>query len=126
MQIPNSTESHGYIPLNSNTMRVLSFWFKYILWHICVKQYSRTTHIVYNDIPLYSYVACTYGGKWWISVGMEKSGDNSDCLVKFMHPEGPSPSIYWPQKDGICWDEMESTMQVTNTDNRDMTSVYPP
>jgi hypothetical protein len=43
---------------------------------------------------------------------MGKSDDCSDSLVKFMHPEGPSPSFHWPQKDDICWVEMESILKV--------------
>jgi hypothetical protein len=39
---------------------------------------------------------------------MEKSEDNSDCPVKFMHPEGPSSSLHWPQMDDICWVKMDS------------------
>jgi hypothetical protein len=42
---------------------------------------------------------------------MEKGDDSSDCLVKFMHPEGPSPSFHWVQKD-ICLVEMESVLKV--------------
>jgi hypothetical protein len=84
-------------------------------WTHILRQYSGPTHIAYNDNALYSYVAFTYGGKWWISVVMEKCDDNSDSLVKFMHPEGPSPSVHWPQKDDIYLVEMESILKVMMT-----------
>jgi hypothetical protein len=40
-----------------------------------------------------------------------KSDDNRDTLVKFMQPEGPSPFFHWPQKDDICWVELESILK---------------
>jgi hypothetical protein len=36
-----------------------------------LRQYSGPTHIAYNDIALYTYAACTYGGKWWFVAVME-------------------------------------------------------
>jgi hypothetical protein len=61
---------------------------------------------------LFSYIAYTYGGKWWTRVVMEQSNYNSNYLLKFMHPGGPSPSFHWPQKDDICCIEMESILKV--------------
>jgi hypothetical protein len=42
---------------------------------------------------------------------MLKNDDNTYCLVKFMHSEGPSPSFHWPQKSNVCWIEMESILK---------------
>jgi len=33
----------------------------------------------------------------------EVDNSNSDVLVKFMHPNGPSRSYFWPGKHDICW-----------------------
>jgi hypothetical protein len=30
-----------------------------------------------------------------------------------MHPKGQSPFFHWPQKNNICWVEMESVLKVT-------------
>jgi hypothetical protein len=65
------------------------------------EHHSGLNHTAYTDIALYSYVVCTYSEKWWTGVVMEKSDDNSDCLVKFTYPEGPSPSFHWSQKGDI-------------------------
>jgi hypothetical protein len=43
---------------------------------------------------------------------MGESNDSSDCLVRFMYPEGPSPSFHWSQKDDICWVKMESILKI--------------
>jgi hypothetical protein len=51
-----------------------------------------------------------------------KNNDNSDCLVKFMSPVGPSTSFHWPQKD----DNGKHTESNTTTNNRDKTSVHHP
>jgi hypothetical protein len=113
MQFPNTRGNYCYISLNSNTIRVFQVSDSSIFFNASVlRQYSGPTHISYNDNTLYSYVAPTYGGKWWTDVVMEKSDDNSDCLVKFMHPEGPSPFFHWPQTDDICWVEMQSILKV--------------
>ena len=29
--------------------------------------------------------------------------EEADVAVKFMQPNGPSPSFKWPSKDDICW-----------------------
>jgi hypothetical protein len=73
MQISNTRENHCYTPLNSNTMRVFQIPGSSIFFDTCVlRQYSGPIHTTYNDNALYSYVACTYGGKWWICVVMRK------------------------------------------------------
>jgi hypothetical protein len=58
---------------------------------------------------------------------MGKSDDNCDTLIQFMHPDGPSPSFHWPQKDDICQvgngKHIESN---TTTGNRDRMSAHPP
>jgi hypothetical protein len=43
---------------------------------------------------------------------MEKTGHNSDCLVKFMHSDSQSSSFHWRQKDDICLIEIESFPEV--------------
>lgn len=42
---------------------------------LILRQYSGPTNTAYNDTALYSYVACTYSEKWWISIVMEKSDE---------------------------------------------------
>jgi hypothetical protein len=94
MQILNTRENHWYIPFHSNILRFFCVNGSCIFFDACVlRQYSGPTHIAFNDTALYSYVACRYGGKWWIGVVMGKSDDSSDSLVKFMHSEGPSSSF---------------------------------
>ena len=40
-----------------------------------------------------------------VGVGMVQdiNKEEADVAVKFMHPNGPSPSFKWPSKDDICW-----------------------
>jgi hypothetical protein len=58
-----------------------------------VKAVFRTYSYCINDITMYNSVACTYSGMWWTGNVIEKSDDNSDWPVKFMHPKGPSPTF---------------------------------
>lgn len=55
-----------------------------------------------------SCIVCSYGGERWISVVM---GGSSNCLVRFMYPEGRSPSFHWSQDD-ICWVKIEGILKV--------------
>jgi hypothetical protein len=98
MQIPNTRENYCNTELNCITMRVI-----WVSASCVLRLYSGPTHIAYYDITLYSYLACTSGRKLWNSVVMKEIDHNSNCLVKFMHTEGPSPVFYWSQNNDICW-----------------------
>lgn len=28
--------------------------------------------------------------------------EEEDATIKFLHPQGPSPSFYWPKREDIC------------------------
>jgi hypothetical protein len=43
---------------------------------------------------------------------VERSGDSSDWLVKFIHSKGPSPFLHQLQKGRVCWVEMKSILKV--------------
>jgi hypothetical protein len=53
---------------------------------------------------------------------MEKTDDNIDCLMTCMHPEGSLPSFHWPQKDDICWVEIERILRVIQQGQDDRSS----
>jgi len=44
-----------------------------------------------------------YDEMWYIGMIKEVDTSNSDILVDFMHPGGPSPSLHWPEKRDVCW-----------------------
>ena len=37
--------------------------------------------------------------KWYVGFISEIHINEGDATIKFMHPHGPSPSFYWPEKD---------------------------
>ena len=49
------------------------------------------------------FVACIYDGFWWIGLILELNRELEDAHVKFMHPHGPTNSVYWPRRNDICW-----------------------
>jgi hypothetical protein len=71
------------------------------------------THTAQNNTVLYSHVACTRGGKWWVGIVTKISDDNDDTLVKFLYPEGLPPFLHWPEKEDICPVDPEGILKVT-------------
>ena len=64
---------------------------------------------VFQDIPVreklqpMQFIACKYDGFWWIGLIQELDQELEDAQVKFMHPHGPTTSVYCPTRDDICW-----------------------
>ena len=64
-----------------------------------------------KSIPLFTnadrlypgcFIACIYDDLWYFGMVSEVNQNERDVLVKFLHPNGPSPSFYWPSFDDIC------------------------
>jgi len=49
------------------------------------------------------YISFVYDGKWWLGNIVDKSEECEDVKVQFMHPPGPSASLYWPRREDVCW-----------------------
>lgn len=57
--------------------------------------------LLVNAGDMYSgcFVACKYDNLWYFGMITEINQDEGDAHVKFLHPNGPSPSFYWPRHD---------------------------
>ena len=51
------------------------------------------------------FLCVVYDKMWYIGVIKEVDNCNSDVLLDFMHPGGPSRTrtFHWPQKRDVCW-----------------------
>ena len=56
-----------------------------------------------DQLKLNDYIACRYGGQWWIGLVEELNRLEQDVQVNFLHPHGPSRSFHWPTRRDICW-----------------------
>ena len=43
------------------------------------------------------FVASIYDGFWWIGLILELDRELEVAQIKFMHPHGPTNSVYWPR-----------------------------
>lgn len=48
------------------------------------------------------YIACKYDNLWYFGMVSSVEKDYGDVTVKFLHPNGPSPSFYWPRHEDSC------------------------
>ena len=49
------------------------------------------------------YAAVVYDHDWFLGYITERSEENRDILVDFMHPKGPARSFKWPRRKDQCW-----------------------
>ncbi|KAG1656070.1 ARL14 effector protein [Nymphon striatum] len=53
------------------------------------------------------YVAAMYDADWYAGIITEVCQDKNDALIKFMHPKGPTRSLYWPKHIDECYVPMD-------------------
>jgi len=58
------------------------------------------------------YVGCLYDNKWWVGLIREKSDEEGDLLIVFMHPHGPARSFHWPAREDICWVPLQDILSI--------------
>lgn len=99
--IPGTRSFHQFIPISSIEIgaKRCSTDVDFAIRH----KFSKLT--IDNDVlspSISSYVAVIYDSQWWIGIVIDKSDDNMECKIKFMHPNGPSKFYMWPQREDVC------------------------
>ena len=64
--------------------------------------FSKANYTV-HDLPVMTYVACSYDDLWWIGFVENISQDEGDIKIQFLHPNGPSNNFFWPPREHYCW-----------------------
>ena len=59
-----------------------------------------------------SYVSCLYEKEWYDGINEEVSVEESDVVVKFLHPIDPPVYLYWPASDVKCWMPVNHLLQL--------------
>ena len=68
-----------------------------------VHNFVPNTTVAEIEVFHFEFVCCLYEQQWWIGMVQDINKEEADVDVKFMHPNGPSPSFKWPSKEDICW-----------------------
>ena len=93
-RVPNTRESHCFVPQNDSTIRAYRisggkiFQDANVFLHGLKKKFSITPKVS-------QYVACAYDDKWYIGMVVAINIDEGDSKIKFMIPPGPSVSFHW-------------------------------
>ena len=54
-----------------------------------------------ENVKISQYLLCRYDELYWIGMVSEINSVNDDFKIKFMHPNVPSQSYNWPNRDDI-------------------------
>ena len=98
--IPGTHTFHQFVPLSDHkiaTKRCSEDG------EIALVHSFSNTKIAEIKVFHFDFVCCLYEQQWWIGMVQDINKEEADVAVKFMHPNGPSPSFKWPNKDDICW-----------------------
>ena len=99
--IPGTRSFHQFVPLGDNKIATkrCSEDGEIALVH----SFISNTKVTEIEVFHFDFVCCLYEQQWWIGMVQDINKEEADVAVKFMHPNGPSPSFKWPSKDDICW-----------------------
>ena len=98
--VPGTRSFHHFIPLSDSKIATkrLSEDEKFDLEY----EFNNTVHVTIAELEFGQYIGCIYDHLAWIGVVKEIDVENQDILVKFLHPNFPSPSFHWPAKGDTC------------------------
>lgn len=83
----------------------------------------RLARVEYNSISTKDWVACCYGGNWWLAMVESKDENKKTFYLDFLHPHGPATSFKWPaRKDKLIVSVNEIVMVVPEPRKRTKSS----
>ena len=99
--MPGTRSYHFYKPVLSKMVVIMKFERVNEDSEYCGEAVFRKVSNVVKWQPM-QFVACMYEGFWWIGLIEQLDGELEDVQIKFMHPHGPTNSVYWPRRNDIC------------------------
>ena len=54
------------------------------------------------DAPLSGYLTAKYDNQWWLGYIIEAFDYTQEVKLRFLHPAGPSASIFYPNLEDSC------------------------
>ena len=102
--IPGTRSFHQYVPTSKSTISMkrvsddddFSLTYDFINKRKCKRNQTE-------NVKISQYILCKYDELYWIGMVSEIDNEHDDFKVKFMHPNCPSCSYNWPNRDDICW-----------------------
>lgn len=105
--MPGTREFHCFIPTGDKELNVkrISADNSSIQTTVFIQtaHAEKAPSVRFSDLDIGKYIGCTYDEKWWVGYILDKSEEENDLLVKFMHPHGPFISFHWPSREDKCW-----------------------
>lgn len=102
--LPGTRSFHSFQPVDElgtiEARRVSSDQTTALTFNLCNKQLTLPVKI--DDLSPGSFIACIYDNLWYFGMVSEVNVEENDVIVKFLHPHGPSPSFFWPQREDAC------------------------
>lgn len=96
--IPGTRKFHSFIPVSKDKMRVRYFSFSSEFKEINVA--LGENELTLEEIS--GFVTCSYDAvQWWLACVLELDMDNDVVKVALLHPNGPSSSFKYPNKQHI-------------------------
>ncbi|GBM39738.1 hypothetical protein AVEN_208641-1 [Araneus ventricosus] len=62
----------------------------------------QTLLVKMKDLYPGCFVGCIYDNLWYFGMVSEVNAEDEDVTVKFLHPNGPSLSFFWPNREDVC------------------------
>ncbi|GBL84422.1 hypothetical protein AVEN_66656-1 [Araneus ventricosus] len=62
----------------------------------------QTLLVKMQDLYPGCFVGCIYDNLWYFGMVSEVNAEEEDVTVKFLHPNGPSLSFFWPNREDVC------------------------
>ena len=102
--VPGTRGFHCFTPQNDANMTLhckrISMDDNIALAHNFISKGKAAANV--TNVSPGSYVLCQYDSGLWVGVVQTVCKDQGDCDVKFLHPQFPAQSYFWPFNDNIC------------------------
>ena len=101
--VPGTRSYHQFVPLRINEIgaKRLSEDANYGIKF----NFSNQPEIIeiLDDLNPGKFVISRYDEAIWLGVVCQADKDTEDVQIRFMHPQFPSQSFEWPNRDDVCW-----------------------
>ena len=96
--VAGTQKLHCIIPVTNTSVNVSEFSFS---------QRFRKEQVVFEknasyDAPLSGYLTAKYDNQWWLGYIIEAFDYTQEVKLRFLHPAGPSASIFYPNLEDSC------------------------
>jgi len=102
--LPGTRSFHSFKPVDDlgtiEARRISNDEKPALIFNLCSKQQTLVVKI--KDLYPGCFIACIYDSLWYFGMVSEVNAEEEDVTVKFLHPHGPSPSFFWPEREDTC------------------------